>query len=139
MPKNNKKNLSDSEWSSKSHYNWYSYAIPSVLPRIQPSAVHPVCHWSRDGPELLFTLSEAGECDRLDSARSLDGPDWTQLPPPPPPDGPNQADRTGAVCPPSVYTAAGQRRYTVSDPVYMSRKIRKFRTDKFDTRNKRKF
>ena len=26
-----------------------------------------------------------------------------------------------------------------SDPGYMSRKIRKFRTDKFDTRNKRKF
>ena len=25
------------------------------------------------------------------------------------------------------------------DPGYMSRKIRKFRTDKFDTRNKRKF
>ena len=28
---------------------------------------------------------------------------------------------------------------TDSDPVYMSRKIRKFRTDKFDTWNKRKF
>ena len=27
----------------------------------------------------------------------------------------------------------------ISDPVYMSRKIRKFRTDKFDTWNKRKF
>ena len=30
-------------------------------------------------------------------------------------------------------------REAITDPVYMSRKIRKFRTDKFDTWNKRKF
>ena len=36
----------------------------------------------------------------------------------------------------------GRRRrapFSLSDPGYMSRKIRKFRKDKFDTRNKRKF
>ena len=34
--------------------------------------------------------------------------------------------------------AIRRRLHADSDPVYMSRKIRKFRTDKFNTRNKRK-
>ena len=40
-----------------------------------------------------------------------------------------------------IYKQAARRRpgRRVNDPGYMSRKIRKFRADKFDTRNKRKF
>ena len=39
----------------------------------------------------------------------------------------------------SVVHAWRMLRHSASGPVYMSRKIRKFRTDKFDTWNKRKF